>query len=64
MEGSRIPASHPACPTGGGVSLGTVQLLAGEDHEFARLEAIEKDGTKVMAAGPRLLIVDRRAGRR
>jgi hypothetical protein len=43
--------------------LGEVRLPEGEDFEVARFEATEKDGTKVTAVGPLLLIYDRLASR-
>ncbi|MBK7644495.1 MAG: family 10 glycosylhydrolase [Planctomycetes bacterium] len=44
--------------------VGEVVLPENEEFEVARFDAIEKDGTKVSAVGPLLLLLDRTAGRR
>lgn len=44
--------------------LGEVELPEGEEFEVARYDALEKDGTKVNAVGPILLVYDRSANRR
>ncbi len=43
--------------------LGEVNLPEGDEFEVARYDAIEKDGTRISAIGPLLLVYDRSASR-